>query len=326
MAELTCGDLRIALEPGESVLRALERSGVIVPSSCRVGACQSCLVRVTRGEVPARAQLGLKESLCVRGFALACQAVPTGDLEVEVGAARALELPARVTRVERLGPDILRVRLTVSGELGYRAGQFITLLRPDGLARPYSLASRPADGAELELHVRLLPGGQMSEWLASEDAKGAAVAVRGPVGDCFYLEGQPEQPLVLAGVGSGLAPLWGIVRDALASGHRGPIELWHGARTAEGLYLREELRSLQSVHENFVYRPCALESSADGVLTGRLDQLLLAATTSFAAPRFYLCGDAPFVQGLKRALFLRGASLRNIFADAFVGALPPNSG
>jgi CDP-4-dehydro-6-deoxyglucose reductase, E3 len=320
MVELTCGTHRIALEPEENVLAALERSGVVVPSSCRAGACQSCLVQVTRGAIPERAQLGLKESLRARGFVLACQAVPTADCEVAVGGARALEQPARVESVHRLSEDVLRVRLSVVGELSYRAGQFLTLVRSDGVARAYSLASRPSDGPWLELHVRLLQGGNMSSWLASEAALGAEVTVRGPAGDCFYTEGNAGQSLVLAGVGSGLAPLWGILRDALGAGHSGPITLWHGARAPNGLYLREELRQLEAEHDNFSYRPCALAGDPAEVSVGPLEAQLLAATPSFAEPRFFLCGDAPLVQGLKRALFLRGAALRNIYADAFVGS------
>lgn len=319
MAELTCGAARIALVPGETVLAALERSGVTVPSSCRAGACQSCLVQVTRGEVPARSQLGLKESLRARGFVLSCQAVPTADLEVEVGAARSLELPARVASVQSLAPDVRRVRLRLEGELPYRPGQFLTLVRGDGLSRPYSIANLPAEGDELELHVRVLPSGRMSGWLASAGAVGAAVTVRGPAGDCFYTGGDLTQPLVLAGTGSGLAPLWGILRDALAAGHRGPIQLWHGAREPSGLYLHDELRQLQAEHGNFAYRPCVLCGDGRDAAVGKLDELLLASTASFAATRFFLCGDAPLVSGLKRALFLRGAALRNIHADAFLG-------
>jgi hypothetical protein len=51
-----------------------------------------------------------------------------------------------------------------------------------------------------------------------------------------------------------------------------------------------------------------------------LDELLLKSVRVFDAPRFYLCGDATLVQRLKRALFVRGASLKEIYADAFVNA------
>ena len=380
MAELSCGDRRIQLAAGESVLDGLGRVGVQVPSSCRAGACQSCLVQVTRGAVPERAQIGLKDSLRSRGFVLACQAIPTADLEVSLDAVQNLEVAARIHNIARLSEDVLRVDLRVSTPLGHRAGQFVTLIREDGLARPYSIASRsapasvvasalgscPSSGPDdasgdanattnantntnattnantnananananantsagnaaddhlLELHVRVLPSGRMGHWLASEHAPGAAVRVRGPSGECFYVPGRPDQPLVLAGTGTGLAPLWGIARDAIAARHSGRIQLWHGARNASGLYLRSELERLAHAHPNFTYHPCVLEGDGARETVGKLDELLLQSLTSFDTPRFFLCGDPPLVQRLKRALFLRGASLKEIYADAFVSA------
>ena len=62
----------------------------------------------------------------------------------------------------------------------------------------------------------------MSGWLGTEARPGEAVRLQGPVGECFYVPGQPEQPLLLAGTGTGLAPLYGIVRDALAAGPHRP--------------------------------------------------------------------------------------------------------
>lgn len=331
MVQLTCGERRLEVASGESLLDALVRADVHVASSCRAGACQSCLVQVTRGAVPERAQLGLKDSLRARGFVLACQAIPTSDLEVSLAAVQNLEVPARIQSVGRLSEDVLRVHVRIASTLSHRAGQFLTLIRDDGLARPYSIANRPEDsgGEIVELHVRVLPGGRMSQWLAGEPASGSAVRVRGPSGDCFYVPGKPEQPLILAGTGTGLAPLWGIVRDALARGHRGPVELWHGARTSSGFYLQTELRQLARTHHNFSYHPCALEGDAgtsaasepnQPLKIGRLDELLLKEVTNVQATRFFLCGDPTLVQKLKRSLFLRGASLKEIYADAFVNS------
>ncbi|HET9931094.1 MAG TPA: 2Fe-2S iron-sulfur cluster-binding protein [Polyangiaceae bacterium] len=346
MAELTCGDRRLPLAAGETLLDALGRAGVRVPSSCRAGACQSCLVQVTRGVVPERAQVGLKDSLRSKNFVLACQAIPTSDLEVSLEAVEDLEVAARIQTVARLSEDVLRVELRVASPLNHRAGQFVTLIREDGLARPYSIASRSActeadvtqcrslrsdsdsteshltqaEGELLELHVRVLPSGRMSHWLASEQARGASVRVRGPSGDCFYVAGKPEQPLVLAGTGTGLAPLLGIIRDAIAAGHQGSIDLWHGARNVAGLYLRNELEALAQVHPNLSYHPCVLEGEPGSYRVGKLDELLLSSLKAFDTPRFFLCGDPPLVQKLKRSLFLRGASLKEIYADAFVSA------
>jgi NAD(P)H-flavin reductase len=265
----------------------------------------------------------LKDSLRAQNYFLACQATPTEDLEISLAGATALEASARIVGVERLTTDVLRILLEPQQAFAYRAGQFVTLLRDDGLARAYSLASLPAERG-LELHVRLLPRGAMSNWLASDSALGSLVRLRGPSGDCCYVPGYPDQPLVLVGVGTGLAPLWGVVREALAAKHHGRIELWHGARTPEGLYLCDELTALAARHRNFSYHPCALEpgQTPSAVPLGLLDQLLLEAVPSFAERRVYLCGDAGIVQLIKRQVFLAGASLQQIHADAFVGSSP----
>lgn len=325
MPRIVCDGRELTLAPNENLLDALLAAGLRVASSCRAGACQTCLVQATRGTPPARAQQGLKDAQRLQGYFLACQATPTEDLEVSLSSARALDVPARITSVEALAADVLRVLITPQNPLQYRAGQYITLTRTDGLARAYSIASQTSsEQGCLELHVRVISRGQMSGWLGSPQALGAEVTVRGPMGECFYVPGDPKQPLLLAGTGTGLAPLWGIVQDALASGHTGPIELWHGARTAEGLYLVRELEALASSHRQLTYRRCILQGVADaGTQVGSLDAAVLASAPSFDGRRVFLCGDPNLVNKLKRQMFLRGASLRDMHADAFVGSAPP---
>jgi len=198
----------------------------------------------------------------------------------------------------------------------------VTLSRADGLARAYSLASQPAaEHGCLELHVRVFPEGRMSSWLAGGQAPGQRVTLRGPIGECFYVPGNPAQALLLAGTGTGLAPLWGIVHEALASGHSGPIELWHGARSEDGLYLVRELLALAQAYPQLRYRRCVLQGTASaGVAVGSLDELVTASAESFAGRRLFLCGDPGFVQRLKRKAFLKGAAMREIHADAFLGS------
>jgi NAD(P)H-flavin reductase len=97
---------------------------------------------------------------------------------------------------------VLRARLRLPQPFAYRAGQYITLKRGDGLSRSYSLASLPTDET-LELHVRLAPHGRMSGWLFNEAREGDAIMLRGPAGDCFYTTGKIDQPMLLVGTGTG---------------------------------------------------------------------------------------------------------------------------
>jgi NAD(P)H-flavin reductase len=159
----------------------------------------------------------------------------------------------------------------------------------------------------------------MSGWLFTEARAGDAVTIRGPAGDCFYTAGKPDQPLLLAGTGTGLAPLLGIGRDALLQGHRGPIFLYHGALNPGGLYGSDVMHALTATHPHLQYRPVVLEGEAgNGVVVGALDKVVLAAHPKLTGWRGFVCGDPGIVQLLKKKLFLAGMASRDISADAFV--------
>lgn len=322
---VTLEDRRIALAEGESVLDALDREGIATLSSCRSGICQSCLLKATEGTVPARAQQGLKDSLKAQGYFLSCVCVPTDDLKISL-PGEGLDHHTEVLSSEDIGGGVRRLRLAPPEGFRWFAGQYVTLIRADGVARSYSLASSPADDY-LEIHVRRIPGGTISNWLHDEVGTGTPFRFRGPHGDCFYTPGDPTAPLLLAGTGTGLAPLYGILLDSIRHGHQGRIQLFHGAVEEGGLYLVEEIRKL-APRANLEYRPCVLRNGGvmDGVEVGALDDLVLGQEIELEGTRAYLCGDPDLVARLRKKLFLKGLSNRRIFADPFVPApSPPKS-
>jgi CDP-4-dehydro-6-deoxyglucose reductase len=309
MATVELDGTSVVLQAGEKVLDGLLRAGLEVPHSCRAGACQSCLVRAVAGNPPAAAQAGLKPTLRAQGYFLPCVAVPSEDLVLARADGGDLEVPARLASIERLSSDVVRVNVAAEGEFPHQPGQFLNLVRDDGLTRSYSIASLPGQGT-LELHVRVLPGGRMSEWLADPAVVGTKVRLRGPAGECFYVAGREDEPLLLAGTGTGLAPLLGIARQALAHGHRGAIDLFHGARTPAGLYLEDELRGLLARHPRFSYHP----------IVTPLDAAVFARFPVLDGMRVFLCGDPALVKKMRQQAFLAGADLSAIHADPFITA------
>src|SRR5215468_10924600 len=95
---------------GESLLDCLERKGVDVASSCRSGACHSCLVKVVDGPVSAVAQLGLKETWKQQQLCLACVSTEAADVTVAKSDTR-VQVKASVLEKQALGRDVVRVRL-----------------------------------------------------------------------------------------------------------------------------------------------------------------------------------------------------------------------
>jgi CDP-4-dehydro-6-deoxyglucose reductase, E3 len=305
----------------ESVLDALLRNGIKAPHSCKAGSCGSCLMRAADGTVPPQAQSGLKDSWKAQKYFLACVCRPDTDIAITTVGSD-VQLGATIRELELLSEDVLRVRLHCDAHISFRAGQYVTILREGGLARSYSIASLPEE-SEIELHVRKITGGKMSGWLHNEARVGERVSVLGPSGECFYVPGKEEQPLLLVGTGTGLAPLYGILRDALRHGHRGPIHLFHGALHKGGLYLVEELRRLVDRHSHFAYTPTVLNGSeSDDLAIGPIDQVVLKRLPKLSGWRGYVCGDPSLVQSLKKKLFLSGMASRDIYADAFIPSAP----
>lgn len=316
MTEVVFEDRRYALAPGQSVLDRLLEAGHALPYSCKAGACQTCLLQA-EGPVPATAQAGLRETDKALGYFLPCICRP----QQAVVASRPQQSQHRhvstVLEKQALNAEVVRLRLSTPAGLRYRPGQYLTLWHSDNLGRSYSLASRPDDGY-LELHIRRVPGGRLSNWLHDELQPGQALALSGPVGNCFYTPDQPEQPLLLLGTSTGLAPLYGILREALAQGHRGPIHLLHGALAAPSLYYQAELSALAATYPQLHYQAFALEGDGPRLDRRPIDQAALALSPDFAGWSSYLCGAPALVNDLRKKLFLAGASLHRIHADAFL--------
>jgi ferredoxin-NADP reductase/ferredoxin len=305
-----CGD--------NSVLDCLTAQGVPVPSSCRTGACQTCMMRAIEGVVPEKARAGLKPTLAAQNYFLACSCYPETDLVVTLPDTGPCKLDARVTGIEYLNSDILGIRLKPLQAIEYKAGQFINLFKDEATARCYSLASVPALEDELFLNVRKVPGGLVSNWIFDTVKLDDVISISDASGDCFYVPGNPDQNILLIATGSGLAPLYGIIRDALSNGHQGKIILYHGSYNTDGFYLVEALQKLAENHPNFSYVACISDGpAAPGYASGMVLDVALADNPNLSGWRVFLCGNPNMVNAAKQQTFFAGASMRDIFADPF---------
>lgn len=309
----------------ETLLQTLLNAGYLIPNSCHAGACQSCLMQAIEGEPPPEAQQGLKATQQKSGYFLACQCFPVADMTVAL-PGKSDRYSTQVSNIMHISGDVLRLRLKAIAGFNYRAGQFVNLIRDDGLTRSYSLASVPAIDEALEFHIRILPNGPFSQWADEALFDGDSLEIQGPLGECFYAGGDPQQPLLMACTGTGLAPLYGIVRDALQQGHQGEIHLYAGSPDLAGLYLVQELQALAAQYPQFHYHPVVLEtgdartSTPDGLQVGDLNALIKSAHPDLKGFGVYLCGSESRVNSLRKQCFLSGAATKDIHYDLFTPA------
>jgi NAD(P)H-flavin reductase len=110
-----------------------------------------------------------------------------------------------------------------------------TPLRPR-LWRFYSPANAPREDGTIELHVKAVPGGQVSGALVNTVQVGDLLALGSPVGAGLTLDRLSGRDLLLLAGGTGLAPLKALVEQVALEGGSRRMSLFVGARTAADLY------------------------------------------------------------------------------------------
>lgn len=319
MPKLTIAESSYNCEDEETVLDALIRQEVDVSHACKKGSCHCCMLRSPELTPPEAAQKGLKSTLKELGYFLSCLCVPEHDMQLKLPEQSDIFSNGKVLVNEMLNQHTMLLIVECQDILEYKAGQFVNLQRGDGLTRSYSIANIPQHSKTLEFHIKQLPGGQFTGWVRNELKVGDTVAVSEPQGHCFYLPERKEQGLLLVGTGSGLAPLAGILKDALSHGHSGPIHLFHGTSEVEDLYRVDEMRQLSADNDNFDYTPCISGKNVpDGYTAGRANIVALDKETNLKDWRVFLCGHPEMINTLKMDVFMQGVSMADIYTDAFL--------
>ncbi len=310
---------KVQLAEGETVLNGLLRNGVDVPYGCRTGVCQSCIMVSPNNEVPRTAQKGLREVQKQQGYFLSCCCQPKEPMVVSLSDYFKKE-STTVLGKEFLSDTVVRIRL--SKAICYRPGQYATLWKNAQIARTYSLVSHPTADNFLEFHVRVYPDGVFSNWVKDGMQIGDSLEIQGPMGDCYYTVEDKDQTMLLSGLGTGLAPLFGVARDALIQGHRGRILMLLGARTQEGVYYEKELADLQQRYPNFEVRfsvrEMAPEFQARAGYSSDIYTLAKMLMPDLSNCKVFLAGGASFVRKMKRQCFLAKANMGDIAADTFL--------
>ncbi|MGS7253715.1 iron-sulfur-binding ferredoxin reductase [Pseudomonas sp. SK] len=303
MPELCVGERRWAVPTGSNLLDALNEAGLDVPYSCRAGSCHACLVHCLAGQPLDARPEALAPDKHAQGWRLACQCQVVEDLRVALFDPQQDGVAAEVCALDWYG-DVLRLRLRPERALRYQAGQHVVLWHA-AVARPYSLASLPGEDDFLEFHIDCRRPGAFCD-----QARGLRLgdvlrlgAFRG--GALHYDPDWQDRPLWLLAAGTGLAPLWGILREALRQGHRGEIRLLHVARERSGHYLAEPLLKLPGVEVELV-------------LAEQLEDVLAGLRPSSRQTLALLCGAPGSVERFARRLFIAGVPRGQVFADVFV--------
>lgn len=328
----------VEVQEGQTILDAALRAGIYLPHACCHGLCATCKVQVSDGDIEhgEASNFALMDYERDEGKCLACCATLQSDavIEAEIDEdpdAQNLaveDFAGTVSRIEDLTPTIKGVWIALDKPIRFQAGQYINLVIPgESQPRAFSIASAPQQDREIELNIRLVPGGKGTTWVHQQLAVGDKVRLSGPYGRFFVRESAHRQAqlgyLFLAG-GSGLSSPRSMIRDLLTQGCSAPITLVNGARSREELYHHAEFLDLAAQHPNFRYVP-ALSGEAEGSdwdgARGFVHEAAKAHfNNDFRGHKAYLCGPPLMIDACITTLMQGRLFERDIYTEKFISA------
>jgi len=327
-------------EPDETLLAAGIRQGIQLPYGCKEGACGTCKCKKLAGEVThdTHQDKALSAAEQAQGYVLTCRAHATGDVTLhapQVTHANAFpvkQMPARVARLERLAPDVMRVtlQLPASDALQYHPGQYLDILLPDGQRRSYSLATAPHQLLEsgvplVQLHIRHLPGGRFTGHVFDGMKEKEILRLEGPYGS-FYLRDDSPKPIILLTSGTGMAPVQAMLAYMRFMGITRQAALYWGGRRPQDLYLDGWVREQLATMPHLRYVPVISDALPEDQWSGRtgfVHAAVLQDLPDLSGHQVYACGTPAMVDAARTDFIARaGLPEDEFYADAFVPAAP----
>jgi len=200
----------------------------------------------------------------------------------------------------------------------YASGQFVTFrVTIDGqkVYRSYSMSSAPGIDADLAVTVKRVPDGLVSNWLNDHLSAGDTVEASVPSG--LFTLGEHDRPIVAFAAGSGITPIFSIIKTALAGGAR-DVHLLYANRDRDSVIFAAELEQLAAAYPGRLAAAHHLDVESGFIDASSLEPYLELA----AAADTYICGPGPFMDLIEGTLLDAGVALDQIHIERFKVAEP----
>lgn len=206
----------------------------------------------------------------------------------------------------------------------YKPGQFVTFLLDIGgreVRRSYSMSSSPSRPHVLELTVKRMPGGLVSNWFCDHVKIGQALIARGPSGkfSCFAY---PSSKMCFIGAGSGVAPIMSMSRWIVDTTSDVDVKMLLSFKSPADIIFRKELEMISARHSRLQVG-VTVTSGWRGTeswtgFTGRItSQMIGILVPDLVERHVFMCGPEPFAQDLTDILRGMGFDLAKLHSESF---------
>lgn len=214
----------------------------------------------------------------------------------------------------------------------YKPGQYLTLILPLGeseVRRSYSLCTNPLSDPYPAITVKRVEEGLASNYLNKPVKAGDKFRALEPMGSFTpELNASAHRLHVFIGGGSGITPLFSMIKSILQVEKQSQVLLLYQNRDAGSIIFRAALEELAARNPQRLEVVHVLSRPSSGWpgITGRLDEELMKAVVykrvegQIRESLFYLCGPQGLMQIAEETLFGWKVAGNQILKESFVAS------
>lgn len=253
----------------------------------------------------------------------------TLDVEKKVPKWAGDSTPLYVTDIIEETADVYTFRFAgdPACQFAFKPGQFCSLLlniNGEKVVRSYSISSSPTRPYALEMTIKRVEGGLVSNWLPDNLKVGDRLLMKGPKGRFCLEPGQIPKKLLLVGAGSGITPLASMLRWLGDISADVDVKLYNCVRTGKDIIFQQELEMLYARHRK-MFTGYMISATKETRKTWRGERGRVSAEQlRKLAPdlhdrHVYMCGPNPFMDSVKDILRDLDFEMSNLHVESFGG-------
>ncbi|BCE01530.1 2Fe-2S iron-sulfur cluster-binding protein [Marinicellulosiphila megalodicopiae] len=206
----------------------------------------------------------------------------------------------------------------------YQAGQFITfnlMIDSKKVSRSYTISSTPTRPDILEVTIKSIEGGLVSNWMKSHIHQGSKLNAKKAAGEFIFNHSITKKALFIS-AGSGITPVMSMLRSLYDINRNMDIIFLNSCRTEKDIVFKDEINfySKKMPLLKFHYSLTGQCRKSWKGMTGRLNaELLQQAAIDLHDRHIYLCGPDKFKDSIEAVLKSLNFNFDNYFYESFGG-------
>ncbi len=206
----------------------------------------------------------------------------------------------------------------------FKPGQFVNVsleIAGRKVVRSYSISSSPTRPYTMEITVKRVPGGLVSNWMHDQLKVGDRLNLKGPKGSFCLEPTQIPHKILLVGAGSGITPVMAIARWLCDVAAPVDLRLYYSIKSEYDFVFGAELEMMIARHPQFTgHLISATRDVGAGWkgARGRLDEQALRSVVPDLHERvIYMCGPEPFMDATKSLLQSLKFNMSQLHMESF---------